>query len=91
MWEIPDAQFLFCCSPPLQDNGLLHDAEVYCTRLLDFGGPQSKERAKGLLREVLGLQQAQRGAGPAFGTPMMLAPQSTGGGDDGSDLDMSPG
>ena len=33
------------------ESGRLQEAEKYCTRLLDFGGP-AKEAAKGLLREI---------------------------------------
>jgi anaphase-promoting complex subunit 8 len=34
-----------------KESGSLQEAEKYCTRLLDFGGP-AKEAAKGLLREI---------------------------------------
>jgi anaphase-promoting complex subunit 8 len=43
-----------------KECGRLQEAEKYCTRLLDFGGP-AKEAAKALLREI---RTAAAGASP---------------------------
>lgn len=39
-----------------KNNGSLEEAEVYCTRVLDYGGP-AKEDAKAMLREIRSVQQ----------------------------------
>ncbi|EFJ14516.1 hypothetical protein SELMODRAFT_268860 [Selaginella moellendorffii] len=39
-----------------KNQGFLDDSEMYCMRLLDYGGP-AKEEAKALLREIRSVQQ----------------------------------
>jgi hypothetical protein len=48
---MPHARHLDAACAPCQEAGRLEEAEGYCIRLLDFGGP-AKEGAKSLLREI---------------------------------------
>ena len=61
-----------------QDGGHLEEAERYCMRLLDFGGP-AKEGAKSLLREIRAVAlapgaRAGGGAGGGVEEPMAMSP-----------------
>ncbi|GAQ83915.1 Anaphase-promoting complex [Klebsormidium nitens] len=39
-----------------KNQGLLHEAEQYCTKLMDYGAPE-KEEAKAILREIRSVQE----------------------------------